>query len=67
MYFLRLLLPISFWFGIMGSNVHAQVYEKVVSVAELRADRGDNPYAGLVQGSDGNFYGTSRSGENNVL
>jgi uncharacterized repeat protein (TIGR03803 family) len=50
----------------MGSDVHAQVYEKVANVVALRADRGGNTNAGLVQGSDGNFYGTSTGGSTAV-
>ncbi len=39
-------------------------YTNLYSFAGSPTD-GQNPYAGLVQGSDGNFYGTTRYGGNN--
>src|SRR5262249_31675075 len=49
--------------------VGAQVYEKVFSFTEARTkdpengyNRGSSPEAGLVEGSDGDFYGTTSGG-----
>ncbi len=64
-------LLLTLLFPTVGS---AQVYEKVFSFTDARAadfaaaaNMGSNVYAGLVQGSDGNFYGaTHNSGANDV-
>src|SRR5436190_1185578 len=51
---------------VLGATGFGQVYEKVFSftdaiVADLAegANKGSGTYAGVVQGSDGNFYGTT--------
>lgn len=56
------------FFGTLLGTVQGQVYEKVFDFEEARsADRGStgaSPIGGLVQGTDGDFYGTtSRGGE----
>jgi uncharacterized repeat protein (TIGR03803 family) len=49
----------------------AQVYEKVYSFTDAQAaattDKGSIPSANMIQGADGNFYGTSKSGGANNL
>src|SRR4051794_5801719 len=50
------------------SPSYAQVYEKIYSFTESSApNKGRQPYAGLVQGNDGNFYGTTQLGGVNNL
>ena len=47
------------------SDSRAQVYERMFSFTDARADspnKGAHPLAGLVQGSDGSFYGTTYAG-----
>jgi len=48
---------------------NAQVYERVFSFTDARAgnlvNMGNNPASTLVQGNDGNFYGTTVSGGSN--
>ena len=46
------------------SNANAQTVTNLHSFGSFPSD-GKNPYAGLVQGSDGNFYGTAESGGTN--
>src|SRR5437773_1674114 len=57
-----------------ASQLGAQVYEKVYSFTDARVaastpdrNRGSTPRGGLVQGSDGIFYGTTFSGGVNDL
>src|ERR1051325_12151670 len=69
----RVLTALSIFTGIFCSGAKAQVYEKVFSFTDARIDdlahsanKGSEIYAGLVQGSDGNFYGTTgRNGASN--
>jgi uncharacterized repeat protein (TIGR03803 family) len=47
-----------------GRSTNAQTVTNLHSFGSSPSD-GKNPYAGLVQGSDGNFYGTAVSGGTN--
>lgn len=55
---LCLVLPI---LGIQP-HIHAQVHERIYRFADDPANLGSYPLHGLIQGSDGNFYGTARDG-----
>src|ERR1035437_873034 len=52
-----LTIPVCF-----GFPADAQPYTVLHAFVANDVSDGDHPYAGLVQGSDGNFYGTTYSG-----
>ena len=65
---IRKILCIALYIG-FTSGTRAQVYEKVMSFTDIRAREeagvgniGDLPVGGLLQDSEGNFYGTSSGG-----
>jgi uncharacterized repeat protein (TIGR03803 family) len=58
----RLLFTLATVFLGVTSSVPAQTFEILFS-----EDVGIKPYSGLVQGSDGDFYGTSKYGGSNNL
>src|SRR5213592_848129 len=57
------------WLMVLSGIAPAQVYEKVFDLTQANAAdlQGSEPYAALVQGSDGNFYGTTERGGANGL
>src|SRR5437764_1100429 len=61
---LRFLTALSILLAIFCSRGEAQVYEKVFSFTndQPASNTGSNPAAALIQGSDGNFYGTTQQG-----
>ena len=42
-----------------GTVFKVTAADQLTSLASLTATNGSNPYSGLVQGRDGNFYGTT--------
>src|SRR5438046_7327672 len=59
---IRWLLPACSSFTLLAAQCEAQVYERVYTFNPFNASARGTSLNGLVQGNDGNFYGTASEG-----